>query len=114
MRLSPQVVDLGGLDGVDDVDQAVAIDEVPVVKDHAPTRVRLRVFIQMRYTASVEGGTSTDNSMDFIPFLQQELCQIRPILSCYASQQGDLPVQAILTLSIIMQVILLHLNYIGH
>ena len=52
--------------------------------------------------------------MNFVAFLQQELCEIRPILPCYASQQGDLPVQAILTLSIIMQVILLHLNYLGH
>ena len=34
MGLSAQVVNFRGLGGVDDVDQAVAVDQVPVVEDH--------------------------------------------------------------------------------
>ena len=38
MRLSSQVVDLRWLRRVDDVHQAVAVDQVPVVEDHLPLR----------------------------------------------------------------------------
>ena len=38
MRLSSQVVNLRWLRRVDDVHQAVAVDQVPVVEDHLPLR----------------------------------------------------------------------------
>jgi len=47
MRLSSQVVDLRGPDGADDLDEAVAVDEVAVVKNHFALSVAFRVFVEM-------------------------------------------------------------------
>ena len=38
MRLGTQVVDFCGFGGVDDVNQAVAIDQVPVMQNHLPLK----------------------------------------------------------------------------
>jgi hypothetical protein len=47
MRLSSQVVDLGGPDGADDLDEAVAVDEVAVVKNHFALAMPFRIFVKM-------------------------------------------------------------------
>ncbi len=47
MRLSSQVVDLRGPNGADDLDEAVAVDEVAVVKNHFALSMALRVFVEM-------------------------------------------------------------------
>ena len=47
MRLGRQVVDLSRPDLADDLDEAVAVDQVPVVKNHPALAVSFRILVQM-------------------------------------------------------------------
>ncbi len=50
MGLCGEVVDLRWPDLANDLDEAVAVDQVAVVKDHFPSKVAFRVLVQMLQT----------------------------------------------------------------
>ena len=54
MRLSPKVVNFCWFGFIDDLDEAVAINEVSIVEDHLALSVGLGVIIEMGDPASVK------------------------------------------------------------
>ena len=48
----------------------------------------MRVNIYVIYSAPVEAGRPPDNAMNFIALVQQQLSQVRAILTCDACNQG--------------------------
>ena len=81
MRLSPEVVNFCRLGFIDDLDKAVAINEVSIVEDHLALSVGLGVIIQMGDPASVERRRPSDDAMDSVTLVQQEFSQIGSILT---------------------------------
>jgi hypothetical protein len=86
MTLSRKVIDLIGLDLVDETDQSAAVSEVAVVEDQ---------FIEWEILAgldSVQPGSDraalpTDNSVDLVTLFEQELDQIRTVLTTDAGDE---------------------------
>ena len=54
MRLSPEVVNFCWFGLIDDLDEAVAINEVSIVEDHLALSVGLGVIIEMGDPSRVE------------------------------------------------------------
>ena len=75
MALCSQIVDLVGLDLAYQTDKAGGIGQVAVVQGD---RVLLDQVVD---TGGVGDGGAADNAVDFIPLLQQELCQIGAVLT---------------------------------
>jgi hypothetical protein len=48
----------------------------------------VRIGIDVIETIRVEGGCAADDAMDRIPFGEQELGEVRPILTCDAGNEG--------------------------
>lgn len=88
VRLRSQVVKLGRLHMVDDVDQIGRVGQITIVQQELGALVR--VFVQMLDTARVERGRSTDDAMDFVALFQQELGQVRTVLTRHTCDEGDL------------------------
>ena len=81
MALCSQVIDLVGLDLAHQTDQTGGIGQVAVVQGD---RVLLDQVVD---TSGVGDGSTADNAVDFIPLLQQELCQIGTILTSDTGNQ---------------------------
>ena len=75
MALGAQIVDFIRSDFSDDAHQAGGIRHVSAMEND------LVLPDQMVDTAGIADGRSADQSMHFISFFQQELCQIRAVLS---------------------------------
>ena len=75
MALSTKVVDLVGLDLLNDADQVGAVRQVPVVQDQ--TRISLmRILIEVVDPARVEAAGPALDAMNDVPLLEKQLCQI--------------------------------------
>ena len=81
MALCSQIVDLIGLDLAYQTDEAGGIRQVAVMQMDS-------IFLdQVVDAGGVGDGSAADNAVDFIPLLQQELCQIGAVLTRDAGDQ---------------------------
>lgn len=81
MALCGQIVDLVGLDLAHQTDQTGGIGQVAIVQGDCV------LLDQVVDTSGVGDGSAADNAVDFIPLLQQELCQIGAVLTRDAGDQ---------------------------
>lgn len=89
MRLRSEMIDLSGLDPVDEGDQPRAIGEIGVVEEEARVRI-VWIPIQVIDSVGIERGGPADQAMYFIPLLKQEFCQVGAILAGDAGDQCGL------------------------
>src|SRR5690606_31814873 len=83
-----QVVDFIRLHFLQDAGQVGGIGQVAIVQ--VEFRVCcMRVLVNMVHTFSVERRSTTLNTVYFIPFFQQQFCQVRTILSGNAGDESD-------------------------
>lgn len=73
MALSPEVVDLVGFDIVDEVGDLLVVREVAVVEKETGIGI-VGVSINMVNPGSVEGRCPPDDSVYFIPLMEEEFC----------------------------------------
>lgn len=81
MALCGQIVDLIGLDLAHQTDEAGGIRQVAVVQGDCV------LLDQVVDAGGIGNGGAADNAVDFIPLLQQELCQIGAVLTSDAGDQ---------------------------
>ena len=81
MALCSQIVDLVGLDLAHQTDQTGGIGQVTVMQGDSV------LLDQVVDTSGVGDGSAADDAVDFIPLLQQELCQIGTILTSDTGNQ---------------------------
>ena len=93
MRLGSEVVDLVGGYGVDPAAEGGGVGEVGVVELHSSFMRVMRIDVDVIKALGVEVGRSSDQTMDFIPLIQEKLRQIRPVLPRYAGDQSHLPLR---------------------
>ena len=75
MALCGQIVDLVGLDLAYQTDESGGIRQVAVMQMDS-------IFLDQVVDASgIGNGSAADDAVDFIPLLQQELCQIGAVLT---------------------------------
>ncbi len=86
MALCSQVVDLVRLDLLDDPDQVGGIGQVTIMQIHAHT-VLMPVLVKVIDTIGIERRGPALDAVHLVALAQQELRQIRAILSCYARDQ---------------------------
>jgi N-acetylmuramoyl-L-alanine amidase CwlA len=65
------VVHLVGTDAVDEIDQPAGGREIAVRQEHTNVR-KVRIHINMVYSAGVECAATTNDSMHFIAFGQKQ------------------------------------------
>jgi hypothetical protein len=53
--------------------QAVAINKISIVENHFALSVTFRVLVEMLNSTSVEGATSSNDSVHFIALLDEKL-----------------------------------------
>jgi hypothetical protein len=75
MTLCPKMINLIGLEVINEVDELLRVGKVPIVKEKfCPNLVG--ILIDMVNTASVEGACPPDKSMDFIALSEKKLRKI--------------------------------------
>jgi hypothetical protein len=52
------------------------------------SRFLVRIFIDVFNAIGIKGGSAANDAVDFVAFVQQELAEVRTILSSDASKQG--------------------------
>lgn len=88
MALRRQVIDLVRLRLVHQPRQAPPVRHVAVMQEEPHPR-RVRVLIEVVDALRVEARGTPDQSMHLIPLLQQQLGQIRPVLTRDARDKRD-------------------------
>jgi hypothetical protein len=86
MALGCQVVDLVGLDLLEDADQVGGIGEVPVVENEIAVLL-VGVLVEVVDAVGVEGGCPAFDAVDFIAFFQQEFGEVGAVLAGDAGDQ---------------------------
>ena len=74
--------------------QAVSIDEVAVVKNHSALPVALGILVKVLDPAGVEGAASSDDAVDLVALVDEELGQVAAVLSGDAGDEGHLTTSA--------------------
>ena len=85
--LCAQVVDLIGLDVLQQVGQRVSVGQVAVVQEH-PGLVQMRVQVQVVDALRTEGAGATDQPVDLIALVQQQLGQVGTVLAGDPREEG--------------------------
>lgn len=76
------MIDLGGLNRADQLNQTGRIGHVAVVKVEGGVRVMGdRIRVQVLDTRSVEGRRPTNDAVHFVALAQQQFGQVRSVLS---------------------------------
>jgi len=83
--LRPEVVDLVGLDLLENAPEARPVGQVAVVQEQ-PRAGLVRVDVEVIDPVRVEGAGATDDAVDLVALLEQELREVRAVL---ASDAGD-------------------------
>ncbi|WRX09742.1 hypothetical protein QQP08_002229 [Theobroma cacao] len=91
MGLRSQIVNLVGPDGVEPATKRGSVGEVSVMELHPSLERVVRVDVDVVNTLRIEVGRPADQAVDFVAFVEEELGQVRTILTCDASDQRDLP-----------------------
>ena len=80
VALRAEVVDLVGLQAVDELVDRHRVRQVPVMQEHVRLAV-VRVLINGVEPFGVESGGATDQAVDFIAFAQKKFGKVRAVLS---------------------------------
>ena len=86
VALRAQVVDLVGLDVVDEVRELPAVRQVAVMEEQ-PGAGGVGVDIDVVEPLRVEGGGAADDPVDLVPLRHQELHEVRSVLAGDAGDQ---------------------------
>jgi len=97
VRLRGQVVDFVGLGLLDDPKEVRRIGHVAVVQMKGSLR-DVRIDVQMVDSLAVERRSAALHPVNLVPFLQEKLCQVAPILPCDPSNQRRLNLHSTLRL----------------
>ena len=89
VRLRGEIIDLVGLDLLDDVDERRAVGHVAIVQKEVGVRV-MRVFVDVVDTGGVEQRRPSLDAMNFVALAEQELSEIGPVLTRDARNQSFL------------------------
>ena len=89
VALRAQVVDLVGLEFVEELDQRHRVGEVAVVREQ-PNPLLVGVVVEVIDPVGVEARGAADDAVDLVPLLQQQLGQIGAILTRDPGDQGAL------------------------
>jgi len=92
VALRAEVVDLVGLEVVDEVGHLARVGEVAVMEEH-PGAGDVGVDVDVVDPAGVEGGRAPDDAVDLVSFGEEELGEVRAILAGDAGDQrfGHMP-----------------------
>jgi len=88
VALGPQVVDLVGLDLLDDLDQVAAVGQIAVMQEKAAIPF-MGVLIQVIDSCGVEAAGPAFDAVHHIALLEKKLSEITAVLACDAANQGD-------------------------
>ena len=88
MALGAQVVDLIGLDLLDDLDQIAAVREISVVENQSGIHI-VGILVQMIDPAGVEAAGPSFDPMNDVSLLQQQFGQVTAVLAGDSADQGD-------------------------
>ena len=80
MALRAEVVDLVGLEFVEQLDQRHRIGQVAVVQNK-PGAGDMRIVVEVVDARGVEAGGAADDAMDFVAFFQQQFGEIGAVLT---------------------------------
>lgn len=83
MALGGEVINLIGLDGLNDPLQARGISQVTVVEKE-PGIALVRVLIKVVDACRIEERRAPLQSMHLVALAQEQLHQVSPVLACYA------------------------------
>ena len=87
VRLRTEVIDLVGCDLRQEGHEPRAVGEVAVVQEQAHV-LEVRIAIEVVDPARVEGARPPNQAVDLITLLQQQLCEIGPILTGDAGDES--------------------------
>src|SRR3990172_7096803 len=87
MALCGKVVDFIGVDLFKEPVQIARVDHIPIVKEH-PRSVNCRIVEQMVDSSRIERTAPPNDAMNNILAFEQELRQIRTILTCNSRDKG--------------------------
>ena len=86
MGLRAQVVDLVGLDLVDEPDQPGRVAEVPMVQEELDLLL-VRIAVEVIYALGVEGGRAADEPVHLVALLEELLGEEGSVLAGDAGDQ---------------------------
>ena len=89
MALGAEVVDLVGLELVEQLDQRDRVGEVAVVGEQADPLL-VGVVVEVVDPVGVEARGAADDAVDLVALLEQELGQVGAVLAGDAGDQGAL------------------------
>jgi hypothetical protein len=89
VALGAEVVDLVGLELVEELGQRRRVGQVPVVGEKADARL-VRVVVEVIDPVGVEARGTADDAVDLVALLQQELGQVGAVLAGDAGDQRTL------------------------
>ena len=86
MRLAGQMVKLSGLDLRHDPPNCRWVRKVGIMQKQS-TVVNLIVSVKVTESGSFQRAGTTDKTVNFVAFVQQELRQVGAILACYSGNE---------------------------
>ena len=93
MTLSCEVIDLIGLDLLDDTDERAGVGHISIVEVQSSTMLHVAYpffEIDMLNATSVEGGGAANDPMDFVALLDEKFGEEGAILPRYPSDECNL------------------------
>ena len=87
MALGPEVIDLIGLQVVDELDEIHGVGEVAVVEEKA-NAIDMRILVEVVDPRCVERTGAPDDAVDFVAFGEQKVRQIRSVLASDACNES--------------------------
>jgi len=87
--LGSEVIDLVGLDLLDDVDQRRGVGEIAVVQDELRVGV-VGVLVDVVDACGVEEGGASLDAVDFVAFGEEELGEVGSVLAGDSCDEGFL------------------------
>jgi hypothetical protein len=85
VALGCQIVDFVGLYLLENSDQVGGVCQISIVKDEISVFF-MGILVEVVYSVCIKEGGPSFDSVDFISFLEKELCKVCPVLagdSCY-------------------------------
>lgn len=80
MTLGAEVVNFIGFDFFDEATDATAVGEVSVMKEKFDA-MDVRILVKVIDTSGIKGAGSSDDAVDFVALFEEELREIRAVLS---------------------------------
>lgn len=93
MALCCEVIDLVGLGLLDDADERTGVSHIAIVQVECPTTLHVAhplLEVKVLDTLRIEGRGASDDTMDFVALLDEELCEEGAVLARYPGDECDL------------------------